>query len=123
MNGISCFVLAGSLLAAISAHAQDEVFTPEDIKAKLVGKKLFTRGSNGILADYVMFPDGTSSLSASTNFSDTGTWRLDDKGYCAKWKKIRNGAEACFTIVRRGPTVYVLNADGSVSGEILRMLD
>jgi hypothetical protein len=116
------FAVACVLLVALPAFSQDVLFTPDEIRAKLVGKKLFSRNSNGALVDFAMLPDGTASV-ALNNFSDTGTWRLDEKGYCTKWQKIRNGAEACYTIVRRGSSTYILNPDGSYSGEILNSVN
>jgi hypothetical protein len=28
---------------------------------------------------------------------DSGTYKFDKGGYCSSWKKLRNGAEKCFT--------------------------
>jgi hypothetical protein len=109
-------------LACVAAHAQDTVVSGDEIKAKWAGKKLFTRGANGQLADFALMVDGSASISTN-NFSDTGTWRPWEKGYCAKWQKIRQGAEACFTVLRRGSDIVILNPDGSTSGQILRGLD
>jgi hypothetical protein len=113
------FVVALSLCAvAASAFAQDQLVSPDEIKAKWVGKKVFARSAAGQLADFVMMADGSASVSVA-NFSDTGTWRLWEKGYCARWQKIRAGTEACLTVVRRGGDMFVLNPDGSVNSQIL----
>ena len=106
------------------AQAQDVPVPPDEIKAKFVGKKLFTRSmSNGALADFVMHADGTATVSANPNFSDTGKWWLNETGYCTKWTRMRQGQEACFRIVRRGSDLMILDADGKVSSQILRSVD
>ena len=116
-------ILVASLLAvAFAVQAQETPVTPAEIKATWIGKKVFARGANGSMLDLHMNVDGSAAV-AIGNFSDTGTWKLSDSGYCATWKRIREGREACFTVVRRGNSVYILNADKSVSGEVLRILD
>ncbi|HUR88494.1 MAG TPA: hypothetical protein VMZ74_05340 [Ramlibacter sp.] len=103
----------------MAAHAQDVPYPPDDIKAKWVGKKIFARASNGQLVDLTLDADGNATVAVG-NLVDSGRWRLWEKGYCAKWQKIRAGQEACLTVVRRGSDIYVLNADGSVNAQVLR---
>lgn len=122
MKAIRHLCLALVAVAAPCAQAQDIPLTGEEIRKVLVGKKIFGRsGSN--LVEYRMNPDGTSEVSAGTSYQDTGTWRSTDTGYCATWKKLRNGQERCFTVVRRGGSMLVLNPDQSVGTEILRIID
>ncbi len=54
---------------------------------------------------------------------DTSVWRITDNGYCNTWKTIRGGREGCFTVVKRGDKITILNTDGSVGTEILRIVD
>jgi uncharacterized membrane protein len=116
-------ILIAALLALpFAVQAQDKPLTPAEIKAAWIGKKLFARAANGNMLDLHMNSDGSAALTVG-NFSDTGTWRLSDSGYCATWKRLREGKEACFTAVRRGSSVYILNADQSINGEILRVVD
>jgi uncharacterized membrane protein len=115
-------VIAALLAVPFAAQAQETPLTPAEIKAAWVGKKVFARGANGSMLDLHMNADGSAAVAVG-NFSDTGTWKLSDSGYCATWKRIREGKEACFTVVRRGNTVYILNADKSVNGEVLRIVD
>jgi hypothetical protein len=84
-----------------------------------VGKKLFTRAASGALLDLWFKADGTLDLSGN-NISDVGVWRLSDTGYCAKWQKIRNGEERCFTVATRAGQVQVFNPDGSLNGTVIR---
>ena len=63
--------------------------------------------------------DGSAELGGS--LSDTGTWRLSDKGYCATWKKIRAGQERCFTVVRKGSDMQVFNPDASLNSTVTQI--
>ena len=112
-----CIVLMG--FGWMAAHAQDVQYPPDDIKAKWAGHKIFARTANGQLTDLELNADGTASVAVG-NFADTGTWRLWEKGYCAKWQKIRGGQEACLTVVRRGSDIVVLNPDGTLNSQVLR---
>ena len=118
------FIAVAALLAAAcsAAQAQDQTLTGEDIRKAWVGKKVFARSPTGGLTDFFLYADGTAQVATST-VSDTGKWRPTDTGYCATWQKIRAGQERCFSVVRRGSTVYVINPDNSISAEILRVID
>jgi hypothetical protein len=109
-------------LAAVSAGAaaQDQAMTPDEIKSSWIGKKVFARSAAGGLVDFSMLSDGSATVAVG-NTTDTGTWRLTPTGYCATWQKLRGGQESCFTVVRRGADTFVLNADGSVNTQILRV--
>ena len=110
------------VFAAVPVAAQDFQLTPEEVRTTISNKKLFGRGSNGALVDVAFREDGSATVSAGS-LNDSGTWRITETGYCATWKVIRQGKEGCFTLVRRGGTLYVLNADGSVNTQILRIVD
>jgi hypothetical protein len=110
------------MLIAPAAFAQDQAMTGEQVKAALVGKKVFGRSTSGGLVDFYMRADGTSEVAVG-NLRDTGVWRITDNGYCNTWKTIRGGREGCFTVVKRGDKITILNSDGSVGTEILRIVD
>jgi len=121
-----CSALMGavvvSILMAPAAFAQDQAMTGEQVKAALVGKKVFGRSTSGGLVDFYMRADGTSEVAVG-NLKDTGVWRITDNGYCNTWKTIRGGREGCFNVVKRGDKILILNLDGSVGTEILRVTD
>lgn len=121
-----CSALVGALVASIfmapAAFAQDQAMTGEQVKAAMVGKKVFGRSTSGGLVDFYMRADGTSEVAVG-NMTDTGVWRTTDNGYCTTWKKIRPGQERCFAVVKRGDKMLILNPDGSVGTEILRIVD
>lgn len=115
---------AGAVVLTVATGvvvAQDDNWPPERIKSEWVGKKVFSRAANGQLADFWMKEDGSAELGLANGFSDTGQWRLSDTGYCAKWQKIRNGEERCFTVRNRMGQVQVINPDGSVNATIIRV--
>ena len=115
--------LAVMLAATVApAMAQDQPMTGEDIRRAWVGKKVFGRSTTGGLLDMHLRADGSAQVAVG-NMTDSGAWRTTDSGYCAKWQKIRAGEERCFTVVKRGDKVLVINPDGSVGTEILRVTD
>lgn len=116
--------LIGAALFGICAlaQAQDQPVTGDQIKAMWVGKKVFGRSTTGGLLDFYLKADGTSAVSVG-NLNDTGTWRPTPTGYCATWQKIRAGEERCFTVVNRGGKMLVLNPDGSVGTEVIKVSD
>ena len=112
----SAFVL--SLLALSPAsHAQDTAMTPQEIQAAWIGKtvsaKIGAGPSVGKVVELELKADGSAQLGGA--LLDSGAWRLSEKGYCATWKKIRAGQEGCFTVVRKGSELHVLNLDGSLN--------
>lgn len=108
-------------LGATAALAQDVRLTPDEIKAAWTGKKVLAQSVRGGALELRLTADGKAALGGA--MSDTGSWRLNETGYCATWLKIRAGKEACFTVVRRGTQTFVLNPDGSVNTEIVRIED
>jgi len=113
-------LLIGSLAfltLSMPSSAQDGQLSAQDIQTSWVGKTIVgTIGSGpatGKPLEFTMNADGTATVSGAA--TDTGTWRLSDKGYCATWKKIRSGQERCFTVLRKGAEHHVINPDGTTS--------
>ena len=103
------------VFASTSLSAAD-FLKPDEIKTLLEGKKLLVRVGNGSPFEVQLNIDGSTVTSALGG--DTGTWRLSDDGYCAKWTKIRKGEEGCFRVGKNALlgliSYYVINtADGS----------
>jgi hypothetical protein len=110
-------VVAAVLSAAFPAWSQDEAVTGQQIQDAWADKHLVGNTANGRRFFMRFEKDGKASISVG-DFSDSGSWRPDDKGYCAKWTKIRNGDEACFSVVKNGSSYRVLNPDGTLSGTV-----
>ena len=104
------------LCLALNAMAQDATISGKEIQESWVGKTLIGTTSGGAPVAMKLMADGTATLSVGRNY-DTGTWRIDENGYCTTWKTIRAGQERCFTTRKAGTGVTVLNPDGSVSGQ------
>lgn len=81
---------------------------------------MVTSTPNGRGAFMTFDADGKVSFSLG-DFSDSGQWRVVDNGYCARWTRIRNGEERCFTVVKDGGTYRVFGPDGAPSGTIHRV--
>ncbi len=122
MNRWTPYMMTAVLLGtfASASLAQDEVWPPSRIKAEWVGKQVFSRGANGVLVDFWLREDGTAAVAAN-NFSDTGTWRLSDTGYCTTWRTLRSGEERCFTVRSVRGQVQVFNPDGSLNTSVIRV--
>jgi hypothetical protein len=117
---MSALLAAVVLCGATAAQAQDQFLTGDQIKAAWTGKKLFARSGSAGLLDMQLRADGTAQVSVG-NMNDTGTWRVTDDGYCAKWQRIRQGAEACFKVMKRGDRTYTVGSDGAITSEVLRV--
>ena len=119
-------LLIGSLAfltLSMPSSAQDGQLSAQDIQTSWVGKTIVgTIGSGpaaGKSIEFIMNADGTAVVSGAA--TDTGTWRLSDKGYCATWKKIRSGQERCFTVLRKGAEHHVINPDGTTSTVVTKI--
>jgi uncharacterized membrane protein len=101
----------------VPVRAQNGLLSPKEIEATWVSKTVAgTVGSGpsaGKSIEFTMNLDGTAMVAGAV--VDTGTWRLSESGYCATWKKIRAGQERCFTVVRKGSNLEVINPDGTLS--------
>jgi len=117
-------LLTGAALLNLSApaQAQNQVISGEQLKTMWVGKKVFARSAKGGLIDLYLKADGTSQVAVG-KMVDSGTWSPTESGYCAKWKRIRAGEEQCFKVVSRDGKVLVLDLDGSLSTEVLQVVD
>lgn len=109
-------------LHALHAQAQNAL-TPQEIQSTWVGKTLTAIIGSGPMTGkelvFRMQADGTSTLQGA--LQDTGAWRLSDNGYCNSWKKIRSGAERCFTVIRKDREFLILNPDGSLNTTVIRV--
>jgi hypothetical protein len=108
---VSYIVGVAVLLAAAPAIAATAL-TPVEIKATFGTGKAFTATSSGGQAySFVFKPDGsaTQSPKGSTTTITTGTWRVNDKGYCSRWG---TNAEHCYTIEKNGDKFDVRDSTG-----------
>ena len=119
---MSVFMLAATALSP-ALRAQDAVMTPQEIQSAWVGKTVVSVldvGPNAGKAVVLQLKaDGVAELGGA--LTDTGTWRLSDKGYCATWKKIRSGQERCFTVVRKGSVTQVIQPDGALNSTVTQI--
>jgi hypothetical protein len=86
------------LIGTTTSEAQ--VLKGDELKAAVVGKSGTFKSKDGKLSGTIAYSaDGKAQTKGNfKGFSeDSGTWRMKDGKFCVKWKKIRKGAEACFT--------------------------
>jgi hypothetical protein len=109
---------ASLLLAAAwapSTFAASTPVSPAEIKATFGTGKPFTANSTtgGASFTFVLKPDGTATqMSKGANTAViSGTWRVNDKGYCSKWG---GNAEHCYTVEKNGTRYDIKDAAGHV---------
>jgi hypothetical protein len=108
---ISSIAVVAALLAAVPAIAATTL-TPTEIKAMFgTGKAFVATSSGGQAYSFVFKPDGsaTQSPKGSTTTITTGTWRVNDKGYCSRWG---TNAEHCYTVEKNGDKFDVRDSTG-----------
>jgi hypothetical protein len=112
---LAAWTLAAGLLAGAAALAQDAVpVGPEEVKRALVGRTWDVELPDGSSAVEEFRADGTVEINGGLN--DVGTWRLWERGYCTTWRRMRNGAERCFTLDRTPEGHYrIYKPDGDIS--------
>jgi hypothetical protein len=96
--------------------AQETPVTPKEIQDTWIGRELLGSAASGAPVVMRLEADGSASLTAGST-ADKGTWRLSETGYCTTWKVIRAGQERCYTVLRSGSSLRVLNPDGTLSGQ------
>ena len=105
------WVAAAALAVAAPALAATSL-TPTEIKATFgTGKAFVATSSGGQAYSFVFKPDGsaTQAPKGSTTTITTGTWRVNDRGYCSKWG---TNAEHCYTIEKNGDKFDVRDSSG-----------
>lgn len=103
--------------SASMCSAQDAPLTGEEIKAAWADKEVSGRTVRSAQFWMSLKSDGSASIAVG-NLNDTGQWRPTDNGYCAKWNRIREGKEACFTVRRSMGSYVVFNDDGSENARV-----
>src|SRR5271156_4747368 len=95
-SAVACALLTAS--AAVAA----EPMVPNDIQATFFNGQPFTASTpSGTQFKMIFTPDSkmTREPLAHTGYKNTGTWKLDAKGFCTTWQ----GAKlTCFTIIPSG---------------------
>jgi hypothetical protein len=106
-------------MLAAGAAAQDAVpVGPDEVQKALVGRTWEVELPDGRPAVESFNADGTVEINGGLN--DVGTWRLWERGYCTTWRRMRNGAERCFTLDRTPDGKYrIYKPDGEISMTIV----
>lgn len=111
-------LLALAALAACVAPEPGTPVGPEEVQRELVGKVWLVELPDGHRATEWVNADGTVVIRGGLN--DSGQWRLWEQGYCTSWRRMRQGAERCFTLDRTADGRYrIYKPDGAVSMTIL----
>lgn len=92
------FALAGITFFVRAAFAA-EPMGPNDIKATFFNGQPFTAAApSGAKFKMTFTPDGkmTREPLAQSGKKDTGTWKINTKGFCTSWE---HATSNCFTVV------------------------
>jgi hypothetical protein len=95
------FAVACILLAASTAFAA-EPMAPSDIQATFFTGQSFTAStSSGTQFKMTFTPDGKMMREplAQSGYKNTGTWKLNAKGFCTIWKQAETN---CFIVMPNG---------------------
>jgi hypothetical protein len=95
-------LLVLSLVVVASSSGVAQTLKGDEIKAAVSGKSGTWQGATGNGGTIHYHADGKSQLTGKfPGFTeDTGGWRISGDKFCNRWKKIRNGKEACFHLKR-----------------------
>ena len=106
------FSVACTLLFARAAFAA-EPMTPNDIRATFFNGQPFTASTPGGTQFTMTFtPDGkmTREPRAQAGYKNTGTWKLNAKGFCTTWQHAKPN---CFTVVQNGENKWSVLKGGT----------
>src|SRR4051794_31223801 len=99
----SFFALLG-IAATTAALAAGTKVSPPDIKATFGTGMPFNASSatGSARFAFVLKPDGTATRTSKGTHETTvsGTWRVNDTGYCTKWGS--KATEQCYTVEKSG---------------------
>jgi hypothetical protein len=98
---IGPIVVAGLLLSAGAGFAASPM-APSDIQATFFNGQPFTATAlTGTKFKMTFTPDGKMTREAlqQSGKKNTGTWKLNGKGFCSSWEHARSN---CFTVVPIG---------------------
>ncbi len=104
---VTCILLIAS--AALAA----EPMTPKDIQTTFFNGQAFTASTPGGTQFKMTFtPDGkmTREPLAQTGYKNSGTWKLNAKGFCTTWEHARPN---CFTIIPIGENKWSILKGGT----------
>jgi hypothetical protein len=112
----------GGVLAACVARAPGVAVGPDEVQRELVGKVWRVELPDGQPATEWFNSNGSVVIRGGLN--DAGHWRLWEKGYCTAWRRMRQGAERCFTLDRTADGQYrIYKPDGTISMTILGFVE
>jgi hypothetical protein len=103
--GLICIVGSAALAAAM--------LTPDEIKQTFATGHPFAASNPGGVKFSITFnSDGTATETVKgATKSESGKWRLSDRGYCTQWGK---SPEHCYRVTKADDHYNVIGFDGAV---------
>jgi len=90
------------LLYGVNIQSASAAMSCKEIKSQLFGKSLRFQGRTARGTQRIS-SGGAGWIRMSNGFTDTGRLYCKGNRLCAKWKKIRKGKTACFSVTRTAP--------------------
>jgi hypothetical protein len=91
------------------------MISQSDMEAAFKGKSFKDDDGAGNIGVISYGADMTISVKVPSGAQapeDSGTYKFDKGGYCSSWKKLRNGAEKCFTAEKTSTGYQLWTLDG-----------
>ena len=91
------------------------MISQSDMEAAFKGKSFKDDDGAGNIGVITYGADTTISVKVPSGAQapeDSGTYKFDKGGYCSSWKKLRNGAEKCFTAEKTATGYQLWTLDG-----------
>ena len=104
---VRALVLASILVPASAVFAAERT-APSDIQAIFFNGKPFTASTaSGTQFKMTFTPDGKMNRqpSGKTGKKSSGTWKLDDSGFCTTWK---DAGTNCYAVVPSGKNKWLI---------------
>ncbi len=122
-NAVAKVVAAGAMLVTLAGCAVNErslqerglkPLSAEQLKPMFATSRTLLWQGNGNTGTAEFRPDGSASVSSGPRFTDSGSYRIVDDGWCTQYKIIRKGQETCFRIYETGANAYTAVNDQGV---------
>ena len=100
MRKLLVLAIAVSAIAFAGFAYADDMISQADMEKAFKGMSFKDDDNAGNVGVITYGADMTIHVVVATGSqapSDDGTYRFGEGGYCSSWKKLRDGAEMCFT--------------------------
>ena len=97
---MNILLIATGLAVVFASPVHAATLSGDEIRDKIIGKRLDWVGDNGWKGKVRHRKNGKSSLTVVSpdRIKDKGTWRIKGNQLCSTWTNIRDGQEGCTSV-------------------------